>query len=639
MTTIANQAPTSPVTPPRTQSRMRTSVLRKPIALVCSVYLLLLVVAVFAAPILAPGDPNVQDLANTLAGPGGVHWLGTDQLGRDVFSRLLHGGGVALLDVATAVLTSLVVGVPLGIASGYLGGWPERIITRVADLVFAVPGIVVLLMVVAIFPGNDLAAMVTLGLLHAPGLLRIVRASTLACRRELFVTAAVLSGLRAVTIMRRHILPSLAGPIIVQTSLFCASALVIESGLSFLGLLRPDSSGPSWGNMVSQAARVSSQAPWLLVPAGGLIAITVLALSLLGDAVRDGTVGRSVPVVALRAPTPRHPASPAEPGDGLLHVRGLDVTLRRGGVDVPVLKDVSFTIEAGESIGIVGESGCGKSTTAKAILGLLPAGGRVTAGAVHFDGKDLTHLTEKELSQIRGSGIALISQDAVNSLDPAYTVGSQLREVIIRHTGLARKPAGERAAELLRMVRFPDPAAIMPRRAHELSGGMAQRIGIAMAIAAEPKLLIADEPTSALDVTVQAEILALLRDLRRQLGMALIIVTHDWGVLADVCDRTLVMYAGEIVESATVEQIYTAPGHPYSAALLASNPQLAKAGEPLPTIAGRVPEPGRWPGGCHFEPRCGLATDACTGKPILLSPLPDERASRCIRTEQLLAGR
>jgi peptide/nickel transport system permease protein len=638
VTTIANQAP-SPVSPPRTRSRARLSVLRKPIALVCSVYLLLLVIAVLAAPILAPGDPNLHDLSSVLAGPGGVHWLGTDQLGRDVFSRLLHGGGVALLDVATAVLTSLVIGVPLGIAAGYLGGWTERIITRVADLVFAVPGIVVLLMVVAIFPGNDLVAMVTLGLLHAPGLLRIVRASTLACRRELFVTAAGLSGLRAVTIMRRHIVPSLAGPIIVQTSLFCASALVIESGLSFLGLLRPDSSGPSWGNMVSQAARVSSQAPWLLVPAGTLIAITVLAFSLLGDAIRDATVGRSVPVVALRAPAPSHPTSSAEPGSGLLQVRGLDVTLRRGGVDVPVLRDVNFTIEPGESIGIVGESGCGKSTTAKAILGLLPAGGRVTAGAVHFDGKDLTHLTEKGLSQIRGSGIALISQDAISSLDPAYTVGSQLREVIIRHTGLARKQADERATELLRMVRFPDPAAILSRRAHELSGGMAQRIGIAMAIAAGPKLLIADEPTSALDVTVQAEILALLRDLRRQLGMALIIVTHDWGVLADVCDRTLVMYAGEIVESATVEQIYTAAGHPYSAALLASNPQLAKAGEPLPTIAGRVPEPGRWPGGCHFEPRCALATDACASKPIPLTPLPDDRASRCIRTEQLLAGR
>ncbi|HEY0692076.1 MAG TPA: ABC transporter permease subunit, partial [Kribbella sp.] len=399
MTTIANQAP-SPVSPPRTRSRARLSVLRKPIALVCSVYLLLLVIAVLAAPILAPGDPNLHDLSSVLAGPGGVHWLGTDQLGRDVFSRLLHGGGVALLDVATAVLTSLVIGVPLGIAAGYLGGWTERIITRVADLVFAVPGIVVLLMVVAIFPGNDLVAMVTLGLLHAPGLLRIVRASTLACRRELFVTAAGLSGLRAVTIMRRHIVPSLAGPIIVQTSLFCASALVIESGLSFLGLLRPDSSGPSWGNMVSQAARVSSQAPWLLVPAGTLIAITVLAFSLLGDAIRDATVGRSVPVVALRAPAPSHPASSAEPGSGLLQVRGLDVTLRRGGVDVPVLRDVNFTIEPGESIGIVGESGCGKSTTAKAILGLLPAGGRVTAGAVHFDGKDLTHLTEKGLSQI-----------------------------------------------------------------------------------------------------------------------------------------------------------------------------------------------------------------------------------------------
>jgi peptide/nickel transport system permease protein len=290
-------------------------------------------------------------------------------------------------------------------------------------------------------------------------------------------------------------------------------------------------------------------------------------------------------------------------------------------------------------VGVVGESGCGKSTAVKAILGLLPVGGRVTAGSVLFDGADLTRLSERALSRVRGAGVALVSQDPLNSLDPAYTIGSQLREVIRRHTTLSRKEAGERALELLRMVRFPDPAVILSRRAHELSGGMAQRVGIALALAAGPKLLIADEPTSALDVTVQAEILALVRDLRQQLDMAVILVTHDWGVLADICDRTLVMYAGEIVESGTVEQVYREPGHPYSGSLLASYPQLVAVGQPLPTIAGKVPEPGQWPSGCHFGPRCSFATEECEQRDVPLIALPGGRTSRCIHTDELLARR
>jgi peptide/nickel transport system permease protein len=513
---------------------------------------------------------------------------------------------------------------------------------RFADLIFAVPGIIVLLMIVAIFPGNDAVAMIALGILHVPALARIVRSATIACRDELFVRAAVLSGLRTPAILRRHLLPSLAGPIIVQGSLFAASALVIESGLSFLGLLRPDASGPTWGNMVAQAANVSGQDPWLLVPSGGIVALTVVAFSLLGDAVRDSTVGRSVPAAALRT-APRHRdeagGQSLSPGSGILEVRGLSVSLRRGGADTAVVSDVSFTLGSGECVGIVGESGCGKSTTVKAILGLLPAGGRVTGGAVLFEGADLTRMNEKALSRRRGAGIALVSQDPLNSLDPAYTVGSQLREVIRRHAGVSRAEAGQRMLELLRMVRFPDPAVVLPRRAHELSGGMAQRVGIALALAGSPKVLIADEPTSALDVTVQAEILALLRELREQLGMAVILVTHDWGVLADICDRTLVMYAGQIVESGTTAQVYARPGHPYSVALLASYPTLAAVGQPLTTIEGRVPQPGNWPVGCRFSPRCALASEECRYGEVTFVPVGSDHAARCLHTDQLMAVR
>ena len=250
-----------------------------------------------------------------------------------------------------------------------------------------------------------------------------------------------------------------------------------------------------------------------------------------------------------------------------------------------------------------------------------------------------TRLPEKALSRLRGAGIALVSQDPQGSLDPAYTVGSQLREVIRRHSRMNRAQANERALELLRMVRFPDPATVLPRRAHELSGGMAQRVSIALALAAEPRVLIADEPTSALDVTVQAEILALLRELREQLGMAVILVTHDWGVLADICDRTLVMYAGQIVETGTIEQVYDRPGHPYTNALLASYPALAAAGQPLPTIAGQVPQPGGWPAGCHFGPRCALASGECRQGQVPLIPVESNHATRCLHTDQLLVLR
>jgi peptide/nickel transport system permease protein len=552
----------APGRPQATGRSVLAAITKYPMAAIAAVYLVLLVVGAAAADLVAPDNPGYQDLAHVLARPSGEHWLGTDKLGRDVLSRLLFGARVTLLDVMIATAVFLLIGVPLGMAAGYRGGWLDQIVVRLADLLLAVPAIIVLLMVVAIYPGSDIATMIAPGVIGCPGLMRIVRGATRAVRGELYVQAARLSGLQTVAILRRHVLPRIAGPIIVQTSLFCATALLAESGLSFLGLTRPETRGPSWGNMVGEASTVISQDTWLLVPTGGALMLTVLAFGLIGDAVRDATMGRPGTGTPLLAPdwvarrSSRARTTAGGKAGALLSVDGLAVTV--GGI--PVLRDISFDIGAGDALGIVGESGCGKSMTARAILGLLPAKGRIVAGHVVFDGQDLTGLAQRDISRLRGSAIGLISQDPGSSLDPTFTIASQLREVIRRHRPLTRAEANAEARRLLELVRLTEPETVLRSRPDELSGGMAQRVCIALALAGEPKLLIADEPTTALDVTVQAEILALLRDLRHELGMALLLITHDWGVLADGCERSLVMYAGEVVEGADLENLYRRPG-------------------------------------------------------------------------------
>ena len=248
----------------------------------------------------APADPEFQDLSHPLAGPSSAHWLGTDRLGRDVLSRLLYGGQVTLVAVVEAVLVFAVLGITLGVLAGYFGGWLDRSVGWVADLLLALPGIIVLLMVLSVFPGNSTATMVVLGIISCPLLLRVTRGVTSSVRREPYVQAARLSGLGSAQVMRRHVLPRLVGPIIVQLSLFAATAVLVQAALSFLGLARPESEGPSWGNMVGAAAEVTSEAPWLAVPTGGILALTVLALGLFGDALRDARADRIQPAFAAR---------------------------------------------------------------------------------------------------------------------------------------------------------------------------------------------------------------------------------------------------------------------------------------------------------------------------------------------------
>ncbi|WP_330301815.1 MULTISPECIES: dipeptide/oligopeptide/nickel ABC transporter permease/ATP-binding protein [unclassified Streptomyces] len=623
-------------------------VLRRPAGAISLGWLVLLTMATLAASAVSAHSPLDQDLSHVLAGPSGHHLLGTDNLGRDLLSRLLYGGRSTLLAVAEALAVFLLIGVTSGLAAGFLGGWIDWLVTRSAELLFALPGIIIVLVVLSVFPGNLHAAMITFGVLGSPGITRVLRSQTLGIREELYVAAAQVAGLRRGQIMRRHILPRLASTVIVQSSLFAAVVVVIQAGLGFLGLgAQPPN--PSWGGLVADASQNIDRAPWMLVPTGVPLVLTVMALGILGDAIRDAATEnwsvsklreperRPKTRAATAASTPERvgetgrPAAPDDT-DALLTVRDLSIAI--GGT--PVVQCVSFHVCAGETVGLVGESGCGKSVTSLGILGLVPGGGDITDGQVIFNGADLVG-APRALEHVRGTGIAYVSQEPMVALDPTFSVGDQLAEAVRRHQDCDRHAARARVVELLRMVNIPDPAGVAKRYPHQLSGGMAQRVAIALALAGDPELLIADEPTTALDVTVQAEILTLLRTLQQQTGMAILIVTHDWGVVADLCHRSVVMYAGQVVEQAEVEQMFSRPLHPYTAGLLGANPHLARHGEPLPTIPGTVPAPGNWPTGCRFAARCSLADDTCTERPVqLTAPAPD-RLTRCVHDQQLLA--
>jgi peptide/nickel transport system ATP-binding protein/peptide/nickel transport system permease protein len=614
--------------------------LRRPGAIAACCWLILVAAGTLGAPLLTSQSPLSQDLTHVLVGPSARHPLGTDELGRDLLSRLLYGGRPLLLSVAEALVVFLLIGVTLGLTAGYLGGRTDRAVTWLGDLLFAVPGIIIVLVVLAVFPGNMTAAMITFGVLGSPALIRVLRSQALSVREELYVAAARVAGLSHAQILRRHVLPRLRSVVIVQSTLFCAVVVVIQAGLGYLGLgAQPPA--PSWGGLISDASQVIDRDPWMLVPAGVPLVLTVVALGVLGDAVRDISVERwatsRLPSAAARRARARarvasQPVTGPDPDPSvLLSVRDLSVEI--GGV--PVVQSVSFDVAAGETLGVIGESGCGKSVTALAIIGLVPGGGQVSSGRILFSGTELTG-SPAALDAVRGSGIGYVSQDPMVALDPSFTVASQLAEAVRRHRRCGRAAARSVALELLAQVGVPEPAAVAARYPHQLSGGLAQRAAIALALAGQPRLLIADEPTTALDVSVQDEILGLLRDLRQTMSLSVLLITHDWGVVADLCDRSIVMYAGQIVEQATVEQMYVRPLHPYTAGLLAANPHLAVRGQPLRAIPGTVPPPGSWPPGCRFAARCSLAADDCR-ESVPLTAADSGRLTRCIHADQLAA--
>jgi peptide/nickel transport system ATP-binding protein len=311
-----------------------------------------------------------------------------------------------------------------------------------------------------------------------------------------------------------------------------------------------------------------------------------------------------------------------------------DLRIRFHGDDGRVthaVDSVDLSVANGATLGLVGESGCGKSVTSLAIMGLLPKQSAEISGAIRFDGFDLLHTSDQTLRDLRGNRLAMIFQEPMTSLNPSFTIGDQIIETILRHRGGSRKSARQRTIDLLRRVHIPSPERRIDEYPHKLSGGMRQRVMIAMALACDPRLLIADEPTTALDVTLQAQILELMRELKAASGAAIILITHDLGVVAEVCDDVAVMYAGEIVERAPVDELFAMPQHPYTVGLLGSIPRLDHRAEQLATIEGMVPNMAQPPAGCRFAARCPFVRDACTKAPPPLVELSPGHLSRCIR--------
>ncbi|MGP4045388.1 dipeptide/oligopeptide/nickel ABC transporter permease/ATP-binding protein [Streptomyces sp. 2A115] len=567
------------------RDRLLRRALRDPLAVVCLVVLALVIAASLAAPLLTGHAPDHSVLADTLAPMSGTHPLGGDGVGRDVLSRLLYGGRTSLVGGTLAVLVAFAVGGPLGLVSGYYRGWFDATAGWITNVVMAVPAIIVMLVVMAAVSQDLNVAMIVLGVIMAPMVFRLIRASVLAVREELYVDAARVSGLGDARIMRRHILPVVIAPSVIQATQVFAVAIGIQAGLAFLGLGK--ASQASWGAMLGDAFTNVYNAPALLVWPGAAMGLTILASSLVGNAVRDA-LGPAEPRTAKRrTPVGRKAGTASAPApDRLLTVSGLRVAYG----EKRVVDGVSITVERGEVLGLVGESGSGKSQTAFSVLGLLPNEAEVSAEQLVFDGTELLSLDLKALNALRGRGIAYIPQEPMSNLDPSFRIGFQLMEPMRGHLGLSRAEARAKALELLARVGIPDPERVFRSYPHQISGGMAQRVLIAGAVSCDPRLLIADEPTTALDVTVQAEVLDLMRSLQQEREMGMILVTHDFGVVADICDRVAVMQHGRIVETAPAGQIFVAPEHPYTRMLLDSTLEGGPARGELPAPAKPLKE-------------------------------------------------
>jgi peptide/nickel transport system permease protein len=468
--------------------------------------------------------------------------------------------------------------VPAGLVAGYYGSWWDSVTSWSANIVIAIPGMVLLLAVIAAIGPQTVPVMAMFGLLLSPGFFRLTRTAVQNVRNELYIDAARVSGLSDARIIGRHVLIVVRGPLIIQASFSAGAAVLVQTGLQFLGL--GEQGVPSWGQMLSDAFVNIYAAPYLVFPPGITIAVTVASLALIGNALRDTVNARAT--TRRRGTVHAGGAAPAPGSDTpLLAVDGLRIGYPDAGATRVVVDDVSLSVRAGEVVGLVGESGSGKSQTAFAVLGLLPAEASILHGSARLDGAELLTMSRRDRSGVRGTRIAYVPQEPMSNLDPSFTIGSQLIEPMVAVKRMSRRDARARALQLLGEVGIADPERTMRSYPHQISGGMAQRVLIAGAISCDPELLIADEPTTALDVTVQADVLELLRRLQRQRGMGVLLVTHNFGVVADICDRVVVMKDGRVVESGDVRSIFAAPRDPYTRRLLDAIPSGERLRDPL----------------------------------------------------------
>ena len=610
------------------------------------VILVAVVLISILAPIIAPYDPYAIGMARQA--PDAAHIFGTDDKGRDILSRILYGGRISLVIGFGSVLFALVLGSIVGALAAVSRKAVSEVIMRILDIIMSVPGIALAAVLVTIL-GNSVPAIIfSIGFMYTPQIARIVRANIVSEYGEDYVRAVIVSGARAPWILMKHVLRNCAAPIMVFTVTLVADAIIFEASLTFLsaGIAEPT---PTWGNILADArAGVLSGRWWQALYPGIAIMLTCLALNILSEGITDAMAAApSAPVdtensesrreadllvadpvraykeqaeslaarlsalreVELDRTDRRVPDYSVEP---LLQVKNLSIGFPRHG-DVNVVDNVSFDVRPGQCMALVGESGCGKSITTKTIMNLLPDTARIQ-GEVLYKGQDLLKLSPEEHRKLLGTEIAMVYQDSLSALNPSMLISAQMKQLTSR--------GGTRSAEELLELVGLDPKRTLESYPHELSGGQCQRVIIAMALTRDPSLVICDEPTTALDVTVQKQVIKLLNDLQKKLGFAMIFVSHDLALVAEVASEITVMYAGQVVESAPTKELLTNPIHEYTQGLLGSVLSIeAHDGSRLHQVPGSVPSPTDFPAGDRFAPRSSHPTVGLDVHPIL-KPVP-----------------
>ncbi|MBS8225340.1 dipeptide/oligopeptide/nickel ABC transporter permease/ATP-binding protein [Vannielia litorea] len=618
---------------------------RNRLAAMGAVVLSIILVLAILTPVLPLQDPNITNTGDRFARPFTEGYLlGADHLGRDQLSRLLHGTRTSLMVGAIAAFLAAFFGSAIGIISGYFGKRTDNILMRLIDMLMAFPYILLALAIVAALGTGLINALIAVAAVNIPFFARNIRGITVGLSHREFVDAARLAGKGHIRIILTEVLPNVLPVIVIAMSTTVGWMILETAGLSFLGLgsQPPDS---DLGSMLGQAKDHFTTHPHTSIIPGIMIFLIVMSVNLLGDGVRDaldprlrsGALSRPLPVTNV-AKDRNVPAEDTSANAALLDIQELETQFHVGDRIYEAVGKVSLSVKPGECLGIIGESGSGKSVTALSVTGLVASPpGVITGGAVRLEGDDLLAAKYEKLRSVRGNRIAYIFQDPLSTLHPLYTVGDQLVEAIRVHDSRVSKSAARaRALELMKQVRIPNAESRLGNYPHEMSGGMRQRVGIAMSLANEPDIIIADEPTTALDVTVQAQILALLNDLRRERGLAIIFITHDFGVVAQLCDRVAVMYAGRIVEEGPTQAVLDAPAHPYTKRLIACVPELGGGRRELAAIPGLPPVVNDLPPGCHFAARCDKCQPECKVGYIALEG-NEKRTVRCIHPEEALA--
>ena len=545
------------------------------------------------------------------------HPFGFDNAGRDVFALVLHATRIALTFGLLLTFASLLLGIVAGAVQGYFAGWADLAGQRFTEIWSALPFLYVVIFLGNAFGRSFGLLLVCYALFNWIGTAAYVRAEFLRLRGRPFVEAARVQGLRAGRIMLRHILPNALTPLVTLFPFLLVGAIGSLAALDYLGFGLPAGT-PSWGELLQQAQ--GARGAWWLVlwPSFALFLVMLLGV-FVGEGLRDAFDPR--PACSLdRAPRRTDSVAarsvaghtcPAQTAP-VLAIEDLRISFDTAQGELRAVDGVSLTLRRGETLGLVGESGCGKSVTAMSVLRLVPSPpGRLVSGSIRYRGRDLATLPLRELRKIRGGAIGMVFQDPMSALSPLRRVGSQLVEAVRLHQHVPRAEALRRAREALARCGIPDPDRCLREFPFRLSGGMQQRVMIAAALLSEPELVIADEPTTALDVTVQAQVLELLKTVRGP-DTALLLISHDMAVVRSVCERIAVMYAGRIVEEGPADEVFSRPRHPYTAALLAAMPSRHAPGERLPAIPGTLPSPLALPAGCRFAPRCSRAQPGCT---------------------------